>query len=118
MGMATWHSPGADHTGLPPNLQPVVRSCIPLERSAPRAGLPESVATWKARIDPYGKHCDHCLYQPARWPMLQLHIATRPQSPPLESKASDVASYHSYSGFAQLCTTHTYTLKWSLFIEW
>ncbi len=39
VGMATRHSPGPSHTGLPPNLHPVVRPCASPGRSAPGKGL-------------------------------------------------------------------------------
>ncbi len=37
--METRYSPGSDYTGLPQNLQPVVRSLVPSGRSAPGAGI-------------------------------------------------------------------------------
>ncbi len=37
--MATWHSLGPSHTGLPPNLHPVVRPFISPGRSVPGTGL-------------------------------------------------------------------------------
>ncbi len=39
MGVATWHSLGPSHTGLPPNLHPVVRPFISPGRSVPGTGL-------------------------------------------------------------------------------
>ncbi len=39
VGMAMWHSPGPSHTGLPPNLHPVVRHFISPCRSAHETGL-------------------------------------------------------------------------------
>ncbi len=38
-GVETRYSPGSDYTGLPQNLQPVVRSLVPSGRSAPGAGI-------------------------------------------------------------------------------
>ncbi len=40
MGMATWHVPSGNHSGMPPNLQPVVRPLVSSGRSSPRAGVP------------------------------------------------------------------------------
>ncbi len=37
--LETRYSPGSDYTGLPQNLQPVVRSLVPSGRSAPGAGI-------------------------------------------------------------------------------
>ncbi len=39
VGVGTRYSPGSDYTGLPQNLQPVVRSLVPSGRSAPGAGI-------------------------------------------------------------------------------
>ncbi len=39
VGVETRYSPGSDYTGLPQNLQPVVRSLVPSGRSAPGAGI-------------------------------------------------------------------------------
>ncbi len=39
VGVATRHSPGPSHTGLPPNPHPVVRPFVPSGRSAPGTGL-------------------------------------------------------------------------------
>ncbi len=39
VGVAAWHSPGPSYTGLPPNLQSVVRPCVSPGRSAPGTGL-------------------------------------------------------------------------------
>ncbi len=39
VGMETRYSPGSDYTGLLQNLQPMVRSLVPLGRSAPGAGV-------------------------------------------------------------------------------
>ncbi len=40
MGVATWHVPSGNHSGMPPSLQPVVRPLVSSGRSAPRAGVP------------------------------------------------------------------------------
>ncbi len=40
MGVATRHVPSGNHSGMPPNLQPVVRPLVSPGRSAPRAGVP------------------------------------------------------------------------------
>ncbi len=40
MGVATRHVPSGNHSGMPPNLQPVVRPLVSLGRSSPRAGVP------------------------------------------------------------------------------
>ncbi len=40
MGMATRHVPSGNHSGMPPNLQPVVRPLVSSGRSSPRAGVP------------------------------------------------------------------------------
>ncbi len=48
----------------------------------------------QGRSGPYGQHCDHCVYQPARRFTLPSHVATRPPPPPLESEASEVPSCH------------------------
>ncbi len=39
VGVETRYSPGSDYTGLPQDLQPVVRSLVPSGRSAPGAGI-------------------------------------------------------------------------------
>ncbi len=39
VGVETRHSPGSDYTGLPQDLQAVVRSLVPSGRSAPGAGI-------------------------------------------------------------------------------
>ncbi len=39
VGVETRHSPGSDYTGLPQDLQAVVRSLVPSDRSAPGAGI-------------------------------------------------------------------------------
>ncbi len=39
VGVKTRHSPGSDYTGLPQDLQAVVRSLVPSGRSAPGAGI-------------------------------------------------------------------------------
>ncbi len=39
MGVATRHVPSGNHSGIPPNLQPVVRPLVSSDRSAPRAGV-------------------------------------------------------------------------------
>ncbi len=43
---------------------------------------------------PYGQHSDLCVYQPAMHFTLLSYVATCPSPPPLESEASEVASYH------------------------
>ncbi len=40
MGVATRHVPSGNHSGMPPNLQPVVRPLVSSGRSSPRAGVP------------------------------------------------------------------------------
>ncbi len=40
MGVATRHVPSDNHSGMPPNLQPVVKPLLSLGRSSPRAGVP------------------------------------------------------------------------------
>ncbi len=40
MGVATRHVPSGNHSGMPPNLQPVVRPLVSPGRSAPRASVP------------------------------------------------------------------------------
>ncbi len=40
MGVATRHVPSGNHSGMPQNLQPVVRPLVPSGRSSPRAGVP------------------------------------------------------------------------------
>ncbi len=40
MGVATRHVPSGNHSGMPPNLQPVVRPLLSSGRSSPRAGVP------------------------------------------------------------------------------
>ncbi len=40
MGMATRHVPSGNHSGMLPNLQPVVRPLVSSGRSSPRAGVP------------------------------------------------------------------------------
>ncbi len=144
VGVETRHLPGSDYTGLPQDLQAVVRSLVPSGRSAPGAGIqaccgihrcldhrlgshvqrarsirgldgsPTSLAyqlprvasstpcpepsqrapSAQGRSGPYGQHCDHCVYQPARRFALPSHVATRPPPPPLESEASEVPSCH------------------------
>ncbi len=39
VGVAVWHAPGLSHSGLPPNLHPVVRPFVYSGRSAPGTGL-------------------------------------------------------------------------------
>ncbi len=140
----TRHLPGSDNTGLPQDLQAVVRSLVPSGRSAPGAGIqtccgihrsldhrlgshvqrarsirgldgsPTALAyqlprvasstpcpgpsqrapSAQGRSGPYGQHCDHCVYQPARRFALPSHVATRPPPPPLDSEASEVPSCH------------------------
>ncbi len=144
VGVETRHLPGSDYTGLPQDLQAVVRSLVPSGRSAPGAGIqaccgihrcldhrlgshvqrarsirgldgsPTALAyqlprvasstpcpepsqrapSAQGRSGPYGQHCDHCVYQPARRFALPSHVATRPPPPPLESEASEVPSCH------------------------
>ncbi len=150
MGVAEWHAVGPSHTGLPPNLRPVVRPFVS-SGSAPGTGLqaccglhgclhhrlgghvqwacsvggldgsPTALAhqlprvagstpglelsqealTRQARTGSHGQYCDRCIHQPTRWSTLPSHVATRPPPPPLESEASEVASRHSHSRFAQ-----------------
>ncbi len=69
--------------------------------STPGLEPSQETLTRRARTGPYGQHCDRCVHQPTRWSTLPSHVATRPPPPPLESEASEVASRHSYSGFAQ-----------------
>ncbi len=40
MDVATRHVPSGNHSGMPPNLQPVVRPLVSSGRSSPRAGVP------------------------------------------------------------------------------
>ncbi len=40
MGVATRHVPSGNHSGMPPNLQPVVRPLVSSGRSSPRSGVP------------------------------------------------------------------------------
>ncbi len=40
MGVAMRHVPSGNHSGMPPNLQPVVRPLVSSGRSSPRAGVP------------------------------------------------------------------------------
>ncbi len=40
MGVATRHVPSGNHSGMPPNLQPMVRPLVSPGRSAPRASVP------------------------------------------------------------------------------
>ncbi len=69
--------------------------------STPGLEPSQETLTRRARIGPYGQHCDRCVHQPTRWSTLPSHVATRPPPPRLESEASEVASRHSYSGLAQ-----------------
>ncbi len=77
-----------------------VPKCVPIAYQLPRVAgstpclkLPQRAPSGQGRSGPYGKHCDHCVYQPARWFTLLSHVATRPTPPPLESEASEVPSY-------------------------
>ncbi len=69
----------------------------------------QNAATREACTGPYGQHCDRCVHQPPRRSTLPLHVATRPQSPPLESEAPEVASHHSYPRRAQSCSRRALT---------
>ncbi len=55
----------------------------------------------QARTGSHGQYCDRCIHQPTRWSTLPSHVATSPPPLPLESEASEVASRHSHSRFAQ-----------------
>ncbi len=141
---------GPSHTGLPPNLRPVVRpfvssgstpgtglqACCGLHGclhhrlgghvqwacsvggldgsptalahqlprvagSTPGLELSQEALTRQARTGSHGQYCDRCIHQPTRWSTLPSHVAIRPPPPPLESEASEVASHHSHSRFAQ-----------------
>ncbi len=70
--------------------------------STPGLELSQEVLTRQARTGPHRQYCDRCVHQPTRWSTLPSHVATRPPPPPLESEASEVASCHSHSRFAQL----------------
>ncbi len=48
VGVETRYSPASDYTGLPQNLQHVVRSLVPSGRSAPGAGFPDML--WYSRM--------------------------------------------------------------------
>ncbi len=69
--------------------------------STPGLELSQEVLTRRAGTGSHGQHSNHCIHQPTRWSTLPSHVATRPPPPPLESKASEVASRHSHSGLAQ-----------------
>ncbi len=43
MGVATRHVSSGNHSGMPPNLQPMVRPLVSSGRSSPRAGVPSQV---------------------------------------------------------------------------
>ncbi len=62
--------------------------------STPCLEPPQRAPSAQGRSGPYGQHCERCVYQPARRFTLPSHVATRPPSPPLESEASEVPSYH------------------------
>ncbi len=63
----------------------------------------------EACTGPYGQHCDRCVHQPPRRSTLTSHVATFPQSPPLESEASEVASRRSCPRRAQSCSRRALT---------
>ncbi len=69
--------------------------------STPCFEHPQRVPLGQGRSGPYGQHCDHCVYQPARRFTLLLHVATRTPPPPLESEASEVPSCHPHSTSVQ-----------------
>ncbi len=69
--------------------------------STPGLEPSQEALTRRARTGPHGQHCNHCVHQKTRWSTLPSHVTTCPPPPPLESEASEVASRHSHSGFAQ-----------------
>ncbi len=56
MGVETRYSPGSDYTGLPQDLQPVVRSLVPSGRSAPGAGIQTCCVTHGCLGHQLGSH--------------------------------------------------------------
>ncbi len=56
VGVETRHLPGSDYTGLPQDLQAVVRSLIPSGRSAPGAGIQACCGIHRCLIHRLGSH--------------------------------------------------------------
>ncbi len=54
MGVATQHVPSGNHSGMPPNLQPVVKPLVSSGRSSPRAGVLASVVFTDASATGWG----------------------------------------------------------------
>ncbi len=54
IGVATRHVPSGNHSGMPPNLQPVVKPLVSSGRSSPRAGVPASVVFTDASATGWG----------------------------------------------------------------
>ncbi len=56
VGVETRHLPGSDYTGLPQDLQAVVRSLVPSGRSAPGAGIQACCGIHRCLIHRLGSH--------------------------------------------------------------
>ncbi|KAL0147994.1 hypothetical protein M9458_056721, partial [Cirrhinus mrigala] len=74
--------------------------------------LPPDVARGTC-AGPHGQHGDGRLYQSPRGFAFRSHVATRPPSPPLESKVAQIATCHSHSGGAEPCSRCALTPAYS-----
>ncbi len=56
MGVATRHVPSGNHSGMPPNIQPMVRPLVSSGRSSPRAGVPACCSLHRCLCHRLGGH--------------------------------------------------------------